>query len=647
MRNRTVIHKVSPVLNQGKYLIKRTPGGIVKVSADIFCDGDDLIKAAVFFKKEDEKKWREIPMEPKEGDRWESQFVVGPEGFYEYKIEAWVDHLATWYYRFLAKKQGEADFKTDLAIGAVLLQKAAGQAEKNLAAELRKWATAFAEASQYHENVAAVFSEEFGRLMENSKLRQFSTVFDQSLKVRVGRPKELFSTWYLMFPRSAGKDGKHGTFKDCERQLPRIAEMGFDVLFLPPIFPIGTINRKGKNNAIAAGQDDVGSPWSTGSKEGGHKSVNPLLGTMRDFERLVKAAGQKGIEIAMDMSLRCSVEHPYIEEHPNWFLRTPDGQLIVEEKPPLRYQDIVDFDFECDDWERLWLEIKSIVLFWAEKNVRIFYAGTAHFKPFLFWNWLIKEVQMEYPDIIFLSGAFTRNSVREELAKAGFNQLFTNFLWKNTNKKELQDFVLELTKGDTREFLHPNFFTNTPDILPNNLVDAAQERFLLQYALASTLSSNCGIYGPAFELMYNQRHPDSKERYLHSEKYQIGAHKWEEQNRIIDFITRMNRIRKENPALQHTFNIHFSNTDNESLISFIKITPDLKNAIWCVISLDPHNIQSGYVEVPKGVLGLKDRWMNLELTDLLTGEVYHWFNDWNYVELNPERYPLHVLAVKY
>lgn len=647
MRNRTIIQKVSPDLNEGNYYIKRIPGEDVTITADIFCDGNDLVKAAILYKKENEKKWQETSMQSLGEDKWEGRFVVESEGFYQYKIEAWVDHLATWYHRFQMKHQAGQHLGSDLAMGTVWLKKAADQAGKEQAPQLKTWVKTFADTSKYHENVSTVLSEEFKQVMGNTRLKQFPTVFDRNLKVRVGRPKELFSTWYLMFPRSASDiPGKHGTFKDCEKLLPRVAEMGFDVLFLPPIFPIGITNRKGKNNAVVAGPDDVGSPWSVGSKEGGHKSVNPLLGTIKDFEHLVNSANKLGIEVALDMSLRCSADHPYVQEHPDWFTRLPNGNLAVEEVPPLNYQDIVDLNFECDDWENLWQEMKGILLFWAEKGVKIFYGSTPHFKPFSFWNWVIQEVQKVYPEIFFLSGAFTRTNIREELAKTGFNQSFTNFLWKNSDKKELQDYIEELTKGDTKEYLHPNFFTNTPDILPQNLIDAGPESFLLQYALAATLSSNCGVYGPAFELMYNQRYPESKERYLHSEKYEITSHNWNERNRVTDFITRMNRIRHENSAMHDTFNIHFTNTDNDRLMSFLKTTPGHNNVIWCIINLDPGNNQSGYVEVPKDILGLKGRWLNLELTDLLTGEVYHWFNDWNFVELNPNRFPLHVLKVK-
>jgi starch synthase (maltosyl-transferring) len=646
MRNRTIITNVKPALEGGKFLIKRVPGEEVNVSADIYCDGDDSIRASILYKKSDEKKWSEAPLQHVDGESWEGVFKVASEGIYHYKIEAWIDHLASWYNNFKRKFGIGQHLGNELTLGVHWLKKAAAQAGKTSAGLINTWIKILENENLYHDAVNLVLSEEFESVISTCYLKQFPTVFDQNLKVRVGRPKELFSTWYLMFPRSASDEpGKHGTLQDCEKRLPRLAAMGFDTLLLPPIFPIGETNRKGKNNALVAEPGDVGSPWSAGSKDGGHKTVHPKLGTIQDFENLVKSATSLGIELALDLSLRCSLDHPYIKEHPDWFNQSPDGKLLVEEVPPLNYMDIVDFNFECDDWENLWSELKSVFLFWAEKGVRIFYASTPHHKPFAFWQWVIQEVQNKYPDAIFFSGAFTRRVIREELAKSGFNQSISNFIWKNT-VKELQDYLIEVTQSETKEYLHPNFFTNTPDILPSYLADAGPNAFMLRYALAATLSSNCGIYGPAFELMANQRYPGSKERYLHSEKYEIQHFNWNEHNRLTDFITRLNRIRKDIPAFHNTFDIHFTNTDNEKFLGFVKASIDKKSLIWCIINMDTQNRQTGHVEVPKAQFGLKGSWFNLKVTDLLTGEVYHWFNDWNFVELNPERYPLHVLKVE-
>lgn len=647
MRNRAIITNVKPLLADGSYYLKRIPNEEVKITADIYCDGDDVLQASIMYKHVEDTVWQEAMMSPTQNEQWEGSFIVEKEGFYEYRLEAWVDHLTTWYHSLLWKNGAGQHLANHLSTGTAWLKKAADQADTATAKLLQSWIELMGQPSKYREACEILLSTETGKVLDDCRVKQFPTVFDKQMLVRVGRPKELFSTWYLMFPRSASPTpGKHGTLEDCKALLPRIASMGFDVLFLPPIFPIGNTNRKGKNNNVQADTNDVGSPWSVGNADGGHMSINPLLGEMKDFESLVQSAAELGIEVALDISLRCSADHPYTTEHPDWFNRLPNGQLAVEEVPPLNYQDIVDFNFECEDWLNLWDEMKRIFLFWAEKGVRIFYASTPHRQPFGFWNWLIVEVQTVYPDVIFLSGAFTRSVIQEELAKVGFNQSFTYFIWRNSNKNDLQRYITDLIKGDTSEYLHPNFFTNTPDILPSYLADKGATAFMLQYALASMISSNCGVYGPAFELMYNQRFPGSKERYNNSEKFEIAHHDWAKQNAVTAFITQINKIRRENPAMHNMFNLTFTGTDNDYIISFVRATDDRKNIIWCIINLDPNLPHTGYVEVPKELLGLKGKWFNLQVRDLLTDEVYHWFNDWNFVELKPDKYPLHILKLE-
>ncbi len=476
--------------------------------------------------------------------------------------------------------------------------------------------------------------------------KDLATEYLPASSIKVGRSKEMFSTWYEMFPRSASPDsGRSGTLQDCINLLPRIAGMGFDTLLFPPIFPIGKSNRKGKNNAIPAGEKDPGSPWSVGSEAGGHKTIHPELGTFDDLDELLKKARQTGLEIAMDLGLRCSLDHPYIKEHPEWFHHDEKGIAIPEENPPVNYQDIINFNFDCKDWEKLRTELKSIVEFWIGKGVRIFFSNSTHKKPFAFWNWLINEIQKKHSDVIFVTGSFSRPLVMHELAKSGFSQSLTPFVWK-TSSHEIMSFMKYLVETDSREYLRPNFFTNTPDVLPAYLMGAGESAFMIRYALAATLSSNCGIYGPVFELMENGINPEGKEEYLNSEKYEIKHYDWNHENRMMQFITQMNRIRKEQPSLQRTFNISFTKTDNEQLLSYIKLTNDNRNLIWCVVNLDPVNKQSGYVEVPKELLEIKGRWLNLKVTELLTGEVYHWFNDWNYVELKPSLSPIHILKVE-
>ncbi|TAK48079.1 MAG: DUF3416 domain-containing protein [Saprospiraceae bacterium] len=645
MRNRTIIRNVKPSLDEGKYYIKKVPGETVDVSAEIIADGDDVIKASLLFKEEKARNWSEIPMTPLEDDHFAASFTVKKEGFYFYKIEAWTDGLATWFERILYKQKSGRPLTDAFLAGASLLKTVAAVSSNEVAGKLKSRVVLLEDSAHPQKAIELVKSAEFADLVNACVLKKNITIFDKNLKVRVGAMREMFSTWYQMFPRSASPvRGKHGTFKDCEKLLPRIAGMGFDVLLLLPIHPIGITNRKGPNNTPGAGPEAPGSPWSVGSNDGGHKAVNPQLGTLADFEDLINAASKKGLSVAIDLALRCSLDHPYIKEHPDWFLRLPDGRIATDEEPPLNYVDIANFDFECEDWRNLWEELKSVVLFWAEKGVRIFYASAPHLKPFAFWQWLIGEVQAKYPDTVFLSGALGRYKVIKELAKGGFTQSLTYFIWKST-KAELQEYLTELTQGETKEYLHPNFFTNTPDILPANLAGADESTFMLRYALAATLSSNCGIYGPAFELMNNLKFPESQERYQNSEKYELQNHDWQQQNRLIDLITKLNALRRENPALQYTFNLIFSDTDNDKIMSYVKTSPDGENLIWCIVNLDPQQKQSGYVEIPKEALGLKGKWINLKVEELLTGKTYHWFNDWNYVELRPNEYPLHVFKV--
>jgi starch synthase (maltosyl-transferring) len=463
--------------------------------------------------------------------------------------------------------------------------------------------------------------------------------------VRVGWRKEMFSTWYELFPRSTAQEaGKHGTFKDVERLLPRIQEMGFDVLYMPPIHPIGKINRKGKNNAVDAGPEEPGSPWAIGSDEGGHKSVHPELGTLDDYKHLIKSASSHGIDIAFDLAFQCAPDHPYIKEHPEWFLWRPDGTIAYAENPPKKYQDIVPINFESTDWKNLWEELKNVILFWCEAGVKIFRVDNPHTKPFRFWQWAIAEVQKKYPDTIFLAEAFTRPKVMAALAKAGFNHSYTYFTWR-TSRKELEEYMTELTRTESREYFRPNFWPNTPDILAYELMNASSNVFVKRFILAATLSSNYGMYGPSFEFCENSPNTNGKEEYFNSEKYEIRHYDWNHRNRLTDVITKVNQIRKDNPALQDTWNIHFTRTDNDQLMSYVKLTEDKSNIIWCVVNFDPQFAQSGYIEVPKQLLGI-DHNVNIKVTDLLTGASYRWFNEWNYVEINPDQQPAHIFLVE-
>jgi starch synthase (maltosyl-transferring) len=474
--------------------------------------------------------------------------------------------------------------------------------------------------------------------------KKFAVSHPKELHAWVDRGKALFSTWYELFPRSCSKDpNRHGTFEDCERLLPEIATMGFDILYLPPLHPIGRVNRKGRNNVLENNPDDVGSPWAIGSKEGGHKAVHPQLGALGDFERLIVKAKDHGIEVAMDLAFQCSPDHPYMKEHPEWFRWRPDGTVQFAENPPKRYEDIIPLNFETEKWQELWEELKSIVLFWIEKGVRIFRVDNPHTKPFSFWEWLIKEIKEKYPDVIFLSEAFTRPTVMYRLAKLGFTQSYTYFSWRNT-KRELMEYLTELSKTEGREYFRPNFWPNTPDILPEYLQYGGRPAFMIRLVLAATLSSSYGIYGPAFELCINEA-LSGKEEYLHSEKYEIKHWDRESPGHLRDFIARVNRIRKENVALQTTWNLRFYEVDNDALLFYGKATHDLSNIILMVVNLDPFHTQNGWVRVPIEELGL-DAHQPYLVHDLLSDDKYIWQGETNYVELNPQVLPANIFRVR-
>jgi len=645
MRNRTIIENVQPEINNGQYYIKRVPGEKVTVTADIFGDGHDHLRATLLYRHKSQKRWSEIFMEEVENDQWAASFTVDKKGFYYYKLEAWMDHLLHWYEGFKKKEEAGQDMKVELQIGARLLRQAAEQYPKTKAKQLEEVAAQLEDQNTYLEAVQLVLSADFKQVMASTPLKQFVTEYDNGLSVRVGWEKELFSSWYELFPRSTSQEaGKHGTFKDVERLLPRVQEMGFDVLYMPPIHPIGKINRKGKNNATNAEEGEPGSPWAIGSDEGGHKAIHPELGSLKDYKSLIKKAKGLNIDIAFDLAFQCAPDHPYIKEHPDWFLWRPDGTIAYAENPPKKYQDIVPINFESKDWKNLWEELKNVVVYWCEAGVRIFRVDNPHTKPFRFWQWLIAEVQKDFPDTIFLAEAFTRPKVMAALAKAGFNQSYTYFTWR-TDKKEMQEYLTELTQTESREYFRPNFWPNTPDILAYELMNAGPNAFVKRFIMAATLSSNYGMYGPSYELGENTPNTNGKEEYFNSEKYETRHYDWEYRNRLTEIITKVNHIRKEQPALQDTWNIHFTRTDNDLLMSYIKLTDDKRNVVWCIVNFDTEHTQSGYVEVPKQLLGI-ERNVNLKVTDLLTGEVYHWFNEWNYVELNPDLYPAHILLVE-
>jgi starch synthase (maltosyl-transferring) len=643
-RKRVVIEHVDPEIDGGCFPIKRVIGEKVVVKADIFADGHDSISPRLLYKGPYDGEWKEVLMRLIENDRWRGEFIVEELGMCHYTIEGWVDHFKTWQKDIKKKFDADQNVSVDILIGVEHIKGAAKRSSGNDKKRLEEFANFLKIEKDMGKAVSLALGEEVSELMDKYPDKNFAKRYEKELPVVVERKKALFSSWYEIFPRSCtSQQGKHGTFKDCEEVLPEIAKMGFDVLYFPPIHPIGKTKRKGKNNILVADPDDVGSPWAIGSEEGGHKAVHPQLGNIEDFKGLIEKAKNYGIEIAIDLAYQCSIDHPYIKEHPEWFRWRPDGTLQYAENPPKKYEDILPLNFETEKWQGLWDELKSIVIFWIEKGIRIFRIDNPHTKPFAFWEWLIKEVKVNYPDVIFLSEAFTRPKVMYRLAKVGFTQSYTYFTWRNT-KYEIMQYIKELTSTEVKEYFRPNFWPNTPDIFPEHLQYGGRPAFIMRLVLAATLSSNYGIFGPAFILCANEAIPE-KEEYLNSEKYEIRNWNWEQQGNLKDLIARINKIRTENPALQTTNNVEFYEVDNDYLIFYGKVTEDLSNIIFIVVNLDPFHTQSGWVKVPINEFGI-DSNQPYMVHDLLGDDKYIWHGERNYVELNPRISTAHIFKLR-
>jgi starch synthase (maltosyl-transferring) len=565
-------------------------------------------------------------------------------GRYEYTVHAWVDRFGSWRKDLSKKAAASQDVSTDLLEGAELIRQAARRSGGSDADWLRGHADVLGHAGDQAARVEVALDPALTAVMARHADRGPGAVHGRVLEVVVDRERARFGAWYELFPRScADEPGRHGTFKDVEKRLPYVASMGFDVLYLPPIHPIGESFRKGPNNSLEAGPDDPGSPWAIGSEEGGHRAIHPRLGTLADFEHLVEAAREHGIEIALDIAFQCSPDHPYVREHPQWFRHRPDGTIKYAENPPKKYQDIYPLDFECEDWRALWEELLGVVLFWAGRGVRIFRVDNPHTKPFRFWQWLIAGVRRAHPDALFLSEAFTRPKVMKYLAKAGFTQSYTYFTWRNT-RHELTAYFTELTQTSVRDYMRPNLFANTPDILPEYLQVGGRNAFAIRLVLAATLGATYGIYGPPFEECENRPVRHGSEEYLDSEKYQIRHWHWDRQDTFRELIALVNRIRRENPALQYDHRLRFYPVDNERLLFYGKSLPDLSNVILVVVNLDPHHTQSGWVRVPLEELQLRHD-EPYQVHDLITGGRFLWCGESNYVQLSPE-VPAHILRLR-
>jgi len=643
-RKRVVIENVTPQVDGGRYAIKRTVGETVIVEADAFVDGHEVLSCEILYKPEAAADWQQAPMQLVVNDRWRGSFKVAKLGRYHYTVRAWVDHFKSWRHE-LSRRVQRDDIAIALRVGADLLERTAEQADKADAQWLKARALALADFDEelgYRVHLA--MGDDLAAVANRYADRHLATHYDKVLPVTVDDERARFSTWYEMFPRSySPTPGYHGTFKDVEAQLPRIADMGFDVLYFPPIHPIGRSHRKGKNNALNAEHDDVGSPWAIGAEEGGHKAIHPELGTVEDFRALVAKAKNFGLEIALDIAFQCAPDHPYVQAHPKWFRWRPDGTVQYAENPPKRYQDIYPFNFETADWRALWQELKSIFEYWIEQGVRIFRVDNPHTKPFALWEWLIGDIKRAHPNVIFLAEAFTRPKVMHRLAKLGYTQSYTYFTWRNT-KWELTQYLTELTQEPGREYFRPNFWPNTPDILNEYLQFGGRAGFIIRFVLAATLASNYGMYGPAFELMENAPLKPGSEEYLNSEKYQIRQWDLQKASTFSELIGLINRIRRRNPALQQTWNIHFHSVDNEEIICYSKWTDDLSDIVLVVVNLDPHHTQAGWVDLDMEVLGLESQ-QSFQVHDLLGSEHYLWRGDRNFVELDPTKLPVHIFRL--
>jgi starch synthase (maltosyl-transferring) len=643
-RRRVVIERVSPEIDCGRFPIKRVVGDTVLVEADVFADGHDEVACRILYWQDPKNLWTS-PMTALPNDRRRGEFSVEKLGRYQYTIEGWIDHFQTWRSALLKRVAAKQDVHVDLLIGAGLIEEAAKEAPPNEAELLRQWAKRLREGKDKPEGAGIALEEELLGIIQRYPVRNFATRYDKDLAVTVDREKARFSTWYEVFPRSCSPQaGRHGTFRDCEQILPYIASLGFDVVYLPPVHPIGRAFRKGKNNSTEPQPTDVGSPWAIGSAEGGHKSVHPELGTLADFKRFRSAAEKHGLEVALDIAFQTAPDHPYVREHPEWFRKRPDGTIQYAENPPKKYQDIFPLDFESPNFRALWEELKSIFDFWLEQGVRIFRVDNPHTKPFSFWEWVIGEIKGRHPDVLFLAEAFTRPHVVYRLAKLGFSQSYTYFTWRNT-KEELITYFNELTQTEVREYFRPNLWPNTPDILSQFLQAGGRPAFMIRLILAATLGANYGIYGPAFELCEKLPLQPGSEEYLNSEKYELRHWDLHAAGSLSELIARVNQIRKENPALQSDRSLRFHGTDNPELLCYSKATDDLSDVIVVVVNLDCFHTQAGWVNLDLGAIGL-DADHAFQVHDLLGGGQYLWRGPRNYVELTPESLPAHILRVR-
>ncbi|HXU63603.1 MAG TPA: maltotransferase domain-containing protein [Polyangia bacterium] len=647
-RRRVVVGEVRPSVDGGRYPVKRISGEPVVVEADLLVDGHDKLAGVLLVRRRGETAWRELPLEPDDNDVWRASFVPDAMGPWELTVSGWVDGYATWAHGLRRKLEAKQDVELDLQAGAALFTAAAERAGKAKAADDAKRLSAVAgslrASGDQKDRAAAALASEAAASMRAHPDRSMATTWDPPLPLTVDPPLAAFSAWYEMFPRSCGPEGKHGTLRDAEGRLDYIADLGFDVVYLPPIHPIGRTHRKGRDNSLVAEASDPGSPWAIGGAEGGHKAVHPELGTVEDLRRFVGAARQRGLQVALDIAFQTSPDHPYVKEHPEWFVHRADGSVQYAENPPKKYEDIYPFDFAGAAWQSLWQELRSVFLHWIEQGVRVFRVDNPHTKPIPFWHWCIQTIKERHPDVIFLAEAFTRPKLMYVLAKVGFSQSYTYFTWR-TSKQELVDYVQTLADSQVRDFFRPNFWPNTPDILPEHLQYGGHGMFIARAVLAATLSPSWGIYGPPFELMEHVSRPGAEE-YAQNEKYQLRSWNLDDPRSLRPVIKRLNHIRRENAALHRLTGTTFHRTDNDTLICYSRRSEDGQNLLLIVVNLDPHHAQSGWVDLDLPALGLTPD-ASFQAHDLIGDGRYLWRGARNFVSLDPAAMPAQIFRLRH
>ena len=642
LKRTVVIEAIAPAVDGGRYPVKREVGAVFEVSADIFKEGHDVLVAFLLYRRADERAWRETPMRFVDNDRWAGAFTLAENARWVYTIEALADPFRSWLADLATRVEAGQDVASELAEGVALLRDAARRARAGDHRDaLAAYARRIEQAPSKAEAVEIARDVRLAHFMDAHLDRGAATRAAREFEVVADRERARFAAWYEFFPRSSGAEGRHGTFKDAEAQLDRAAAMGFDVVYLPPIHPVGRAHRKGRNNALAAQPGEPGSPWAIGGLEGGHTAIHPDLGTLDDFDHFAKEAERRGLEVALDFAIQASPDHPWVREHPEWFFHRPDGTIKYAENPPKKYQDVYPMNFMGDDPGPLWQEMKRVIEFWIAHGVKTFRVDNPHTKPVRFWEWLIRAVQLAHPETIFLAEAFTRPKIMKVLAKCGFTQSYTYFTWR-THKQELIEYFTEITTPPVSDYFRGNLWPNTPDILHETLVRGGRPAFKFRLVMAATLSSLYGIYS-GYELCENVPVREGSEEYLDSEKYQLKTRDWDAPGNLVDYVTRLNRVRRAHPALQRYDNLRFYGADDPAVLWYGKAWGD--DRVFVAVNLDPFRARACLVDVPLDALGLAPD-QPYRMREQFSDAAYEWRGPRGYVELDPQREPAQIFVLE-